>query len=141
MVSTIPIDLLTLKQRNSIQPSSIRLSAYGNQHVKNFGQISLDLVFENGVVLKNQDLLVVDSGIMMVLGTNVLFPEHGESLFSLDRERLKATLLLSRMALPIPLRSLMRCSQSDSSRSGRLREHTSLASRRVRPTRTIGIIY
>ena len=92
MVSTIPIDLLTLEQRNSIQPSSIRLCAYGNQHVQNFGQISLNLAFENGVELKNQDLLVVDHGIMPVLGTNVLFPEHGESLFSIDRERLKATL-------------------------------------------------
>jgi hypothetical protein len=81
-----------LEQRNSIQPSSIRLCAYGNQHVQNFGQISLNLAFENGVELKNQDLLVVDHGIMPVLGTNVLFPEHGESLFSIDRERLKATL-------------------------------------------------
>ena len=91
-VSTISIDLLTLEQRNRIRSSPIRLCAYGNQPVQNLGRISLNLVFENGVELESQDLLVVNQGILPVIGTNVLFPENGESLFSIDKTRMKATL-------------------------------------------------
>ena len=76
-VSTIPINLLSDEQANSILPSSIQIIAYGNQKVANLGQIQLDISFDGGSVLEKQDLLVMGPGIMPVFGTNILFGHGG----------------------------------------------------------------
>ena len=92
MVTTVPVNLLTVEQRNRIVPSHICLHAYGNTQVKNLGQLMMDLTFDNGVTIPNQDLLVVEEGISPVIGTNVLFPEDGSASFSINKEKLTANL-------------------------------------------------
>ena len=89
-VSTIPINLLSDEQADSILPSSIQIIAYGNQKVANLGQIQLDISFDGGVVLEKQDLLVMGPGIMPVFGTNILFGRGGS--FAIDKEKLQANL-------------------------------------------------
>ena len=89
-VSTIPINLLSDEQANSILPSSIQIIAYGNQKVANLGQIQLDISFDGGSVLEKQDLLVMGPGIMPVFGTNILFGRGGT--FSIDKQNLRASL-------------------------------------------------
>jgi hypothetical protein len=81
-----------VEQRNRIVPSHICLHAYGNTQVKNLGQLMMDLTFDNGVTIPNQDLLVVEEGISPVIGTNVLFPEDGSATFSINKEKLTANL-------------------------------------------------
>lgn len=51
------------------------LRAYNGGKISNLGQISLDLKFDNGKVLRDQEFIVTSSNRTPLLGTNILLPD------------------------------------------------------------------
>ena len=54
------------------------LRAYNGGQISNLGQIKLDLEFDNGEVLRDQEFVVTSSNRTPLLGTNILLPNKNK---------------------------------------------------------------
>ena len=69
---------LSKLQRQNIRSSHLSIRAYNGGSISNLGQISLDLQFENGEVIRNQMFIVTSSNRTPLIGSNILFPENNK---------------------------------------------------------------
>ena len=75
---------LTVEQQGNIRSSSLVLRAYNGGKINNLGQISLDLEFDDGKVLHDQEFVVTSSNRTPLLGTNILLPDKDKLV--IDKE-------------------------------------------------------
>ena len=67
---------MSQSQRECIRPSPLVIRAYNGGLISNLGQISLDLRFDNGDIIRNQTFLVTSSNRTPLIGTNILLTEN-----------------------------------------------------------------